>query len=360
MPTPNTIDFFDTYTMVAIAEQIVPEVGFFMDRYSETSASDIFSTDKVLTEFKDGNEYVAPFVAPAASDIPVGRQGYEVHEFTPAKIAPSRLLTLDDLKKRGFGEAMYATSTPAQRAMRLLQGDMQFMESAIHRREEMMVAELLQNNKIEIQEYIDNEHTGAKYDMSFFRAGKETEHLFSVEYAWNSSDAAKDAFFVDVKHMARALADRGQAAVDLVVGSDVADWMMSSDAVKAALDKNSGIHIGSIEAELSKYVGVAFLGQLNFSGYKLNVIEADERIGGTSLFAPTSAMVTAPKCTKMLYGAVTQIPHNSDDYVTIAAKRVPKLFVDRDKDIRKLRLQSRPLAAPKAFAPMMVAKNVVG
>ena len=35
--------------------------------------------------------------------------------FTPSYIAPKRPLTIDDLKKRGFGEALYTKLTPQQR-----------------------------------------------------------------------------------------------------------------------------------------------------------------------------------------------------------------------------------------------------
>lgn len=54
----------------------------------------------------------AAFVSARAGDIPMERRGFEIHEYQPAFIAPSRLLTQDDLRKRGFGEAIYANSNP--------------------------------------------------------------------------------------------------------------------------------------------------------------------------------------------------------------------------------------------------------
>ena len=114
----SELNFFDTYVLMAITEEIVPQQTFFKDRYFPTGEGDIFACDKVLTEYRKGDRKMAAFVSARAGDIPMDRRGYEIHEYQPAFIAPSRLLTLDELRKRGFGEAIYANSTPAQRAAR--------------------------------------------------------------------------------------------------------------------------------------------------------------------------------------------------------------------------------------------------
>ena len=43
------LNFFDTYVLMAIAEEIVPQQTFFRDRYFPTGERDIFACDKVLT-----------------------------------------------------------------------------------------------------------------------------------------------------------------------------------------------------------------------------------------------------------------------------------------------------------------------
>lgn len=106
-------DIFDTYYMAGMVQEIVPVQSFFRDRYFPTNAAtDIFNANKVLVEYRDRDRAMAPFVVRRAGDIPVARGGYEIHEFEPPFTAPSRLLTMDDLQKRGFGEALYAGSTP--------------------------------------------------------------------------------------------------------------------------------------------------------------------------------------------------------------------------------------------------------
>ena len=152
---PAELNFFDTYTLMAVQKRIVPKQTFFRDRYFPTEEGDIFSSNKVLTEYMDGDRKMAAFVSPRVGAIPMERMGYEIHEFEPASIGVSRPLTSDDLTKRGFGEAIYANSTPAQRAAKLTQKDLADMDARIVRREEWMCAQTMLDNGCTMQEMID-------------------------------------------------------------------------------------------------------------------------------------------------------------------------------------------------------------
>ena len=45
-----TLNFFDTYILMAVTEEMVPRASFFRDRYFPTGEGDIFAADRVLTE----------------------------------------------------------------------------------------------------------------------------------------------------------------------------------------------------------------------------------------------------------------------------------------------------------------------
>ena len=85
-----SLNMLETYTLMAIGEEIVPRANFFRDRYFPTNADDLFASDKVLTEYRKGDRKMASFVSPRVGDIPMDRRGYEIHEYQPAFIAPSR------------------------------------------------------------------------------------------------------------------------------------------------------------------------------------------------------------------------------------------------------------------------------
>ncbi len=362
---PATLNFFDTYTLMAITEEIAPQPSFFRDRYFPTGEGDIFASDKVLTEYRKGDRKMAAFVSARVGDIPMDRRGYAIHEYEPAYIAPSRLLTMDDLRKRGFGEAIYAVATPAQRATRLILDDMADMERRISAREEWMCAQTMINNACTMQTYIDNDTQGETLYVQFFDSSSDHTYTIAAGHKWDANGITFGTVRADVRAMCRKLSDRGLPAADLVLGADAADALLAISEFRQLVDKNSGIAIGAIEEQLSAYPGVVLEGVINFGGFKLNVISVDETYVDASdqtqkFFPATSAMVTAPGCGHLMYGQITQIDYGSTDPASHAAKRVPKFVLDQDKDQRKLRLATRPLAAPKNYCPFIYAANVCG
>ena len=353
------LNFFDTYVLQAITEEIVPKQTFFKDRYFPTGEGDIFASDKVLTEYRKGDRKMAAFVSQRAGDIPMERRGYEIHEYQPAYIAPSRLLTIDDLRKRGFGEAIYANSTQAERAARLLRDDMTDMNLRIVRREEWMCAQVLQNNACTMQTYIDDETQGEVQVVSFYDGNSDHTYNVSTNY-WTT-----EANFVSgVSNMCRMLTRRGLPAVDLILGSDVADAVLAIQSIRDLLDKNSGIAFGAINQQLTQYDGVVYLGWMNFKGHRLNLFSVDEEYTDSSdvvqkYFPAKAALVTAPGCGHLMYGQITQIDYGSTDFATHVGTRIPKFMLDQPNDVRKLRLATRPLAAPKNYCPYIFAANAV-
>ena len=108
-------NFYDTHTLLMAVQQLAPAATFLRDRYFPTNdASDIFATEDVLVEYRDGVRKLAPFVAPRKGGVTILRKGYTMERYTPPFVAPRRTLTLDELRKRGFGEALYSQLTPEQ------------------------------------------------------------------------------------------------------------------------------------------------------------------------------------------------------------------------------------------------------
>ena len=361
---PATIDLFDTYTLMAINEEVTPRPSFFKDRYFPTGEGDIFRSDKVLTEYRKGDRKMAAFVSDRVSDIPMDRRGYAIHEYEPARIAPSRMLTLDDLRKRGFGEAIYAVSSQAERAARLLRDDMSDMERRIAAREEWMCAQVMQNNACTIQTYIDDDTQGETQYVQFYDLTSDHAHTISSSNYWDAAGITFMTVRSEVRAMCRKLTSRGLPATDLVLGVSAADALLAIDEFRELIDKNSGFAVGSINEQLSAYDGVTFEGIINFGGHRLNVITVDEEYIDNSnvaqkFFPAKAAMVTAPGCGHLMYGQITQIDYGSTDFTSYFGKRVPKLEVDQGKDQRKLRLAARPLAAPKNYSPFIYASQAV-
>lgn len=353
---PN-IDLFSTYTLRAVVEEIRPETFFFRDRYFKTEEGDIFKSDKVLCEYRKGSRKMAAFVSPRIGALTSERGGYSVYEYEPAYIGISRGLSGDDLKKRGFGEALFSDSTPAERAIKLQLKDMTELDLSISRREEWISVQTMINNACTMQEINEDGTKGEIRYVQFFE--NTSEHTYITANKWNSSTAD---IIGDIKAMCDLLAKRGMNAADLVIGSDVADAFENNEKIRELLNRNTMIKFGEINEKI-EYPGVSSLGTLNFRGYLLKVwvvsnTYEDDNGNDVPYFPADAAMVTFPGCGHMMYGQITQIPYGKIDFETIAAKRVPNFSVE--KNTRSLILATRPLAAPKTYCPYIFSGKIVG
>ena len=350
------IDLLDTYYLAGLARSITPRMSFFKDRYF--SDVETFRTNKVLLEFDNGDQKMVPFIDPRVGDIPVDRDGYKVLEYEPPMVAPSRLLTIDDLRKRGFGEAILSNSSEADRARAIQLRDMEQLDARIARREEWMCAEIMKSNGVTVQEYIDDTTVGRSVPIYFYDNTGSNPGVYTVSPVWTTFALMR----ADVIAMCNMLVARGLPVTDLILGSTAWETILQFSDLQALLDKRH-MFFGDV-AEDMKLPGANFVGKLDFGGYNLNVIVVSEFWVDSSnqnqpYFPAKSAMVTAPGCGKMMYGAVTQIPYGSSEFDTFEGRRIPKLIVDQAHDIRKMRLASKPLPCPKNLSPWVYAANVV-
>lgn len=358
------INILDTYYMAGLWKGLSPVTSFFRDRYFPTGAGDIYKADKVLVEYQDGDTGMAPFMVERADPINVSRKGYEIHDYSPVCIKQARNLTADDLKARGFGEAILSNSTEAERAARLVSQDLALLERRFTRTEELLCAQTMINNGFSVNEMLDANTIGNVATVQYYDAIKGNDGVYTVSSSNQWTKASDwDVICGDVRAMCRSLSRRGLPAVDLVVGQDVADVLLNNTTFKSLVARDSGIIIASpIVQELTKYDGVSLIGVVNFSGYRLNVISVDEQyLSGsswTNYFPAKSVMVTAPGCGHLMYAHIVHMDE-AGNVETIAGKRVPDLFVNRRQKIRELILESRPLAAPKNYAPWVYAASVV-
>ena len=56
------VNILDTYYMAGLWEGLSPVPSFFRDRYFPTGAGDIYAANKVLVEYRDGDNAMAPFM----------------------------------------------------------------------------------------------------------------------------------------------------------------------------------------------------------------------------------------------------------------------------------------------------------
>lgn len=335
------LNYTDTAVLLAAYKQQKAPNTFLQNRYFPDGT--VFTTAQVLVEYKDGNQKLAPFVSPEVGGKAVRRDGYKATAYEPAFIAPKRALTIDNLNKKGFGEALYGELTPEERAVKITADDLTEMDEMIVRRQEEMCAQVLQENALTMKHYGDDNTVVDTKIIEYFEG--ENQAVYTPSANWDSADAD---ILGDIAVIALELAKRGLPAVDVILGTEAADAFLNNEKVQKLLD-NRNFNIGVVDPT-EGFPEAVFLGQINCKGYKLNFIqyaatyEAED--GSIKPYIdPKVAIVTAPACGVTNYGAITQINFGEADFTTHAEKRVPLYEVNGQ--VREVALRTAPLVQPK-------------
>ena len=344
------LDITQTAVLLAAYEQKRKPTTFLKTRYFPDGTT--FGTNEVLIEYKEGNQKIAPFVAPEVGGKVVKRSGYTMNAYQPAFIAPKRALSVDMLMKKGFGEAYYNQLSPAQRAVAITADDLAEMDEMIVRREEAMCSEVLHTNALTMNHYSDDNKLIEVKNIAYFN-GDTNPAIYTPTFSWDSADAD---ILGDCAAIALSMKRRGLAATDVLVGTEAADAVLNNEKIQKLLD-NRNYNIGTIDPTL-QFDDVVVIAQLNCKGHYLNFIQYTgtyEAEDGTikDYINSKDIIVTAPGCGRTDYGAITQIDYGSTDFTTHVGKRIP-LF-ELEKQVKSVTLRTSPLVQPINKDPFIKA-----
>lgn len=355
------IDIYQTQTMLAALELMPARPTFLRDRYFKTTSEDMFVSEDVLVEYKDEkSRKMAPFVIPKKGGITVPRDGYRTDRLTPPYIAPERTLTVDDLKKKQFGETLFSQQTPAAREGQILRTDLQDLNGMIDTTEECMAAQTIFENGYSFKQYADKYGSGEyeEYEIHFYDGDKNTA-VYIPAAPWSRTN---DAIINDMYMMANSLKKRGLKAAEIIFGDEVADVVINNDYIQKLLD-NKRLNLIDMNPEPLPDGAVSF-GKINCKGIMLELICYSEEYvdindGKTKPFVPSGKVaVTAPEMGRCMYGAITQMEESDKQFHTYANKRVPHVTYNVHDSVRTLAQQARPLMVPK-FKDSSVSATVL-
>lgn len=352
-------NYYDTHTLLASVQQLPPLHTFLLDRYFPTNAaSDIFSTNDVLVEYRKGHKKAAPFVAPRKGGITIMRDGYTMKRFTPSYIAPKRPLTIDDLTKRGFGEALYTNLTPQQRQGVLMLGDLDELRGMNMRRKEAMAAQVIFTNGCVMDEYVDDFNHFEEREVRYYD-GEKNPAIYTPAATLDATEESGKRFLADVAAMGYMLTSRGLAFTEVLVAPDVADVILANEWILRLLD-NRNYQIGGVDpATLPS--GATKIARLNIKGRMIDFLSYEDTYtevdGSVKPFIPAGKIAAcAPNAGRTVYGAITQVEQSDGEFHTYTGVDVPKYLSDAKHNVREVTLSSAPLCMPNNENPFITAQ----
>lgn len=338
----NTINIYDTRTMMQAIEQMKPARTFFRDVFFPTVET--FITEKLDVETKKGKRKLAPFVSRNSGGITVGRGGFRTDTYETPYIAPQRVLTKNDLAGRAFGENIYSTRTPAQRAIELAARDIRELDEMITRTEEWFCREILINGRVTIKGWVDKvggtEFVEDEIDFEF--TNKET---LSGANAWDQATSKK---YDDLERIRLDIIQNSGMNPNIVIMSNTTAKLFLNDAdIQKKMDIRN-MSFGSIKPIIQED-GLTYIGTLTSLGLELYTYDEWflDDAGVEQPMMPADHLIMGRRgLGSRLYGAVTQVEQGDGEFHTYEGVRIPKVWTDVNNDKKMIRLASRPLPKP--------------
>lgn len=351
------MDMYDTMTMLQGMKSMKPNPTFLRDTFFPASSRDIYPTKKVMVDYEEeSSEKLAPAVVKGS--IPVKRGSFTTEEYTAPLVAPSRILSVEQLNDRTFNENIFTGTTPAQREARYLAEDISELEKMISRTEEYMAAQLMTTNEYTIRQYLDKYGTaGEDFHISFFGKGNATNQaVYTPQHPWTGSGAD---IIGDLAVMARTLKKKGRRADVAVLGAQAADAVIRDSTILSLLD-NRRFNLADTVSPQQLPNGATFLMRINANGNILDLYVYDaqytDNAGQDTYYIPADkVIVTSAGIGRTAHGAITQYEQGAKTPTTYAAGRVPHVTINEEDGVRSLALKSRPLVMPRLINPYICA-----
>lgn len=326
---------YTTREMVEAIE-VTPPVRNFLTRTFFPSEN-THRTEKVEFDVKKGKRIMAPFVSPRIGGKVITRNGFHTHEFTTPRLAPERVLTVDEISKRGLGENVYSKKTPSEREDDLLAEDYKDLDESIQRRVEWMCRQILFEGKLDVVD----EEAGVGFQVDY---GFENIIALASDRYWSLSTVNPMPLIKERRR--KIIQDTGKAPNVMIFASDLIEVFMNNPFIREAMDirhlQNIEIKPRIVDDALTYYGKIAELG-LEIYAYEEFFLNDD---GDEEGIIPSGACLMAHSEGEgsIEYGLITQLEDGK--FQSYEAKQVPKIFCNNNSDVKMFRLTSRPLPRP--------------
>lgn len=336
------MDLNKTRTLLMALEQTYPPSTLLRDVFFPNPVT--FVTEEVDIDYKKGNRKMAPFVSAGGSGVNVARIGHATKSYKPPKMMPKRPITVENLNKRGFGEELYSTRTPAQREAELRAQDMAELIDMNTRRIEWMCAQLMTLGTFTVKGYSDDGVTYTEDTVTLDWTQKDT--LVGGD-TWDNAGA--DAYG-DMKFMSQTVSQNsGRIPTIAMCSYSTAEYLLKNTAIKDYLLRpKENLSLMTIAPRIvsPEVVRFGIIESLNLEIYAYNGMYLDDD-GAVKQYIPNDYFIMGiPGRGKQLFGAITQM--DSDEvYRTYQGINVPKVWAEVGNDARQIRMASACVPIPE-------------
>ena len=343
------IEYNDTLTLMTAMEQIKPAASMLLDTFFP-NIPPTFATTDFAVEVRKGHRHLAPFVTREGKGVNIGRTTSKIRRYEPPMMAPRRVINPSDISSRQFGETLYSTMSPAQRAAALQARDLRELQDMIVNRKNKMAADIMTTGKCKIVGFADDGKIELEDEVDF-----GFTNFLTPGTVWSNPSAD---IYGDLQEASEIIQEEaGQVPTIALCGKNVAKKILKNQKLMdwLAIPNRQNFSIASLQPRIISpqcmYIGAISALNLELYSYAETYVP-DEPDSVTGKYTPVpfldpdAVIVAIPGRGKQLHGAVNLIG-DDEKFVTYAGNYVPYYNADKNSQTLSLTVYSRCILVPE-------------
>lgn len=337
------IEYNDTLSLMSVMERMKEPASFLLDTFFPQIPATA-ATSKIMVEYRKGGRRLAPFVVKGSKGVNVARETSWLETYTPPMVGPRRVIAPEDLEHRMFGETVFSTKTPAQRAAELQARDLVELRDMVINRKNKMAADILTTGKCDIKGYADDGKTVLLDTVSF----PGWDQKLTPTTTWDKAGAD---IWHDIKNMSELIQENtGQIPTLMLCGKNIEDYLLSNEKIFKWLSVPSRENLALLALQ-PRFVSnqirrIGLIQSLNLEIYSYAETYTDDDGTVKPFLDPDSVIIANPGRGRQLHGAVNLLNDSLNGYVTYSGQYVPYYSGDKNSQEISLTMYSRFLLAP--------------
>ena len=335
------IDFSNTFALMQTLEKSKAPASFLLDTFFPVTPTPSVQ-NYIAVEYRKGGRRLAPFVVKGARGVNLDRTGSKVDIYQPPTMAASRVINPEDIETRGFGENIYSTMTPAERARVLQAKDLRELQDSIINRKNKMAADILTTGKTVIKGYADDGKEVITDTVAF-----DWTQEAKVAKSWADAGAT---IFDDIKAASEQIQESaGEVPTIMICGKNVADYILNNDQIMKwlAIPSASNLSLMGLQPRITspQVMRIGMIQSLNLEVYSYAETYTDDDGTVKPFLDPNDVIIAIPGRGRQLHAAVTLLNDSTKSFETFASAYVPQYSTGNNQ--LALTVYSRCVLAPE-------------
>jgi len=337
------IEYNDTISLMQAMERMKAPASFLLDTFfPQMPATTV--TSKIMVEYRKGGRRLAPFVVKGGRGVNMARETSWMNTYVPPMVGPRRVISPEDLEHRTFGETIYSTKTPAQRAAEIQARDLVELRDMIINRKNKMAADILQEGKCDIEGFADDGKTVLLDTVEF----PEWDQKITPTTTWDNTGAD---IYNDIKGVSELIQENtGSIPTLMLCGKNIEDYLLGNTKIFKWLSipsrENLAVFSFAPRFQSNQIRRIGILPSLNLELYSYAETYTDDDGAVKPFLNPDSVIIANPGRGAQLHGAVTLLNDAGNAYNTYSGQYVPYYNGDKNSQEISLTMYSRFVLAP--------------